>query len=133
MDTHPTVAAMMVTVGLMATAGACGTDPMVSQACVAVVQVGGLMYTADGEVLDPTAVDPEPFATVTRQIGCDDTIEHPGQGFDDVDEDGESNFLPPGATLHAIEGVGTSEALAVERNGEWQRVSVFDVVTPAPS
>jgi hypothetical protein len=95
--------ALIVLVGCdLSPAGPFASDGL----CVAVINVGGVLYSrASLPSVPPDAVS-DAFLHVTRNTGCLDQ----GQPADPL-APGESNFLDAGTVLHRVVGFRTEERL----------------------
>lgn len=117
---------LLAALGTIAAVAACDDSPTRADgSCVAVVNVHGVFFGSNGPpAVDPETVSSEAFLTVTRSTECLDQ----GETSDPLAH-GESNFLPVGTTLHAIEGYGPEERLAV-----WSGlVAEWRVLAPVPT
>lgn len=127
----PRPSGWIVALIVVALATACEDDLTgIEGSCIALVNVHGVGFgeSAAGP-LDPASVASEPYLTVTRNTGCLDQGEPADPWMH-----GESNFLEPGTTLHAIEGFDPAERLAVyyELVDEWQALEPRVVDHPDP-
>lgn len=112
-----------LTVALVFAITGCSTpaEPEHPAMCAAVVQVQGILYTAASpQAAPPTGLDQsEPFATVTlHDPTCDDALST-NESAEFSMQDGESNFLPVGTPLYAIDGYPATDRLATETQDGW--------------
>lgn len=132
----PAVLSLMVA----GTFAACGEGSTLAPeaSCIAVVNVGGILYgPSSAPAVDPVDLSGDPYVVVTRNTGCLDEVqgrtgplggklEPPGGGggvtTGSTLAPGESNFLPEGSELYAISGFEPAERLAYWASvvGEWR-------------
>lgn len=98
--------------------------PAVDASCVATVRVNDLLYTlyAGPEDLPAGYAPGTPYATVTALRECYDVIVYTSnQQVESFGlEEGESNFLPAGTHLYAIDGFDPADRLAARhQDGQW--------------
>lgn len=93
-------------------------DPEISGLCLAAFQVQGQLFIQAVDDSVPSGFVPgDPVATVLRNVGCNDT---PGSGSvgAEVERDGDALGVAVGTSIHAVDGVPTSERLVTEIGGE---------------
>ena len=90
----------------------------VERSCVAVLMFEGRLYAIDGPLTIGALAPAEAVGSVVRDTGCNDTPE-PGDPPGAPLRDGDSNFLPAGTTIHAVDGFPVSRRLAVRPDTVW--------------
>lgn len=106
---------VLVAIGL-----ACA-DPLtlgVDASCIAVLRFDGAWYGPALVEYQNSFEPTTPVGEVQRNLGCND---QPSEGDPPAPDftDGDSNFLPAGTVLYAVEGFAPSERLAVRPDTVW--------------
>lgn len=97
-----------VIAGILLILAACDGGPTdVSGTCTAYVFANDVTYVPIDEFVDGPTVSADPYFTVTRY---DPECRDQGGRHDPIY--GESNFLPVGTAVHAVEGFASLEKLA---------------------
>jgi hypothetical protein len=110
-------------VAMVAIVASCADVAGPAGACLALVNVQGIMYTTASGSVPAGSISSQAFAEVMARRPCIDV--NPSEG-DNVVQPGDSNFLDQGTKLHTVEGYIAEERLAFlafpdgsGSDGEW--------------